>query len=151
MVSKIVAAIKLALEIGVMLVRLALTFRDPPSVIQIRFSVGAAPARTAEFSIADISSTFLADRRSAFLRFSICCWEIIRIRVKAARFVSPKDVLSRDLVVAAEEFAGQGSGANAVLERDLAVHDRVAIAVRLLHTPPVAVREIVYRLHRLYC
>ena len=36
-------------------------------------------------------------------------------------------ISARDLVVAAQEFAGQGSGADAVLERDFAVDDRVAV------------------------
>src|ERR1700730_1715003 len=71
---------------------------------------------------------------------------------RGARLFSLKTRISaRDLVVTAQEFSGQSSGADAVLERDLSVHNRVAIARRLLHAPPVAVREIVYRLHRLHC
>ena len=53
-------------------------------------------------------------------------------------------------LVAAQHLAGQRARALSVLEGDLTIHDRIAIAVRLLYPSPVVVGQVIDCLHRLH-
>src|ERR1700760_4109866 len=58
--------------------------------------------------------------------------------------------LAGHLVVTAQQLAWQSSATDIILESDLTIDNQILIAVGLLHTAPVAIREITHGFHWLH-
>src|ERR1700747_2903288 len=88
----------------------------------IRYAVIARPP---------LVEALLAQRRIALQQQLFSC------RVKRAA-----DAWLLSHVVAAQRLAGERNSTHPIFEGHLAIHDRVAVAVRFLHPPPVPVGEV---------